>query len=170
MKIRVSAMITLLLVLAAPVFAQQVSVDYLKSVDFSKFHTYAWGEENPNQIRNSILAQVAKTQIESAMQSKGFTQVKATENPDILLVASGGARKQTSYTAFGTGPRFGGGMATVSPQQSTEGTLIVSLYNAKEKQLVWRGVSQGTLSSNGDKNQKLVQKAVEKMFKKYPTK
>jgi hypothetical protein len=46
----------------------------------------------------------------------------------------------------------------------------VSLYNAKEKQLVWRGVSQGTLSSNGDKNQKLVEKAVEKMFKKYPVK
>jgi hypothetical protein len=170
MKTRVSAIITLFLVLAAPVLAQQVSVDYLKSVDFSKFHTYAWQQENPNQIRNSILAQVAKTQIESAMQSKGFTQVKPTENPDITLIASGGARTQTSYTAFGTGPRFGGGMATVTPQQTKEGTLIVSLYNAKEKQLVWRGVAQGTLSSNGDKNQKLVEKAVEKMFKKYPTK
>src|ERR1700744_2130432 len=111
MKIRVSAVFTLILICAAPVIVQQVSVDYLKTVDFSKFHTYAWGEENPNQIRNSILAQVAKTEIESAMQSKGFTKVKPTENPAILLVASGGARKQTSYTAFGTGPRFGGGMA-----------------------------------------------------------
>jgi hypothetical protein len=170
MKTRVSALITLMLILTAPVLAQQVSVDYIKTVDFSRFHTYAWGEENQNQIRNSILAQVAKTQIEAAMQSKGFTQVKRTENPDVLLVANGGARKETSYTAFGTGPRFGGGMATLTPQQSTEGTLVVSLYQAKEKQLVWRGVSQGTLSSNGNKNQKLVEKAVQKMFKKYPTK
>ncbi|MGC2401106.1 MAG: DUF4136 domain-containing protein [Acidobacteriaceae bacterium] len=168
MKTRVSAVITLMLIFAAPVLAQQVSVDYLKNVDFSKFHTYAWGEENANQIRNSILAQVAKTNIESAMQSKGFTQVKRTEHPDLLLLASGGSRQQTSYSTFGTGPRFGGGMATITPQQSTEGTLIVSLYDAGAKQLVWRGIAQGTLSNNGDKNQKLVQKAVDKMFKKYP--
>jgi hypothetical protein len=168
MKTRVSAVITLLLILGAPVWAQQVSVDYVKTVNFSKFHTYAWAQENANQIRNSILAQVAKTDIESAMQSKGFTQVKPTENPDITLLASGGARQQTTYNAFGTGPRFGGGMATITPEQSTEGTLIVSLYDANAKQLVWRGIAQGTLSSSGDKNQKLVQKAVDKMFKKYP--
>ena len=41
-------------------------------------------------------------------------------------------------------------------------------YDAKAKQLVWRGIAQGTLSNNGDKNQNLVHKAVEKMFKKYP--
>lgn len=168
MKTRVSAIITLMLILTAPLLAQQVSVDYLKSVDFSKFHSYAWGEENANQIRNSILAQVAKTQIEAAMQSKGFTQVKRTENPDLILLASGGSRQQTSYSAFGTGSRFGGGLATITPQQSTAGTLIVSLYDAKAKQLVWRGIAQGTLSNSGDKNQKLVQKAVEKIFKKYP--
>jgi hypothetical protein len=46
--------------------------------------------------------------------------------------------------------------------------LMVNLYDAKAKQLVWRGVAQGTLSNNGDKNQNLVHKAVEKMFKKYP--
>ena len=170
MKTRVSAVITLILICVAPVMAQQVSVDYLKNVDFSKFHTYAWGEENANQIRNSILAQVAKTNIESAMQSKGFTQVKRNENPDILLQANGGSRQQTSYSAFGTGTRFGGGLATITPQQSTEGTLIVSLYDANGKQLVWRGIAQGTLSSSGDKNQKLVQKAIDKMFKKYPKK
>ncbi|HTZ58963.1 MAG TPA: DUF4136 domain-containing protein [Acidobacteriaceae bacterium] len=168
MKTRVSAVITLMLILTVPTLAQQVSVDYLKTVDFSKFHTYAWAPEDANKIRNSILAQVARTNIEAAMQSKGFTQVKSSENPDVILLASGGARQQTSYSAFGTGPRFGGGLATITPQQSTAGTLIVSLYDAKAKQLVWRAIAQGTLSNNGDKNQKLVQKAVEKMFKKYP--
>jgi hypothetical protein len=59
-------------------------------------------------------------------------------------------------------------MSTITPQQSREGTLIVNLYDAKAKQLVWRGIATGTLSDNGDKNQNLVHKAVEKMFKKYP--
>jgi hypothetical protein len=59
-------------------------------------------------------------------------------------------------------------MGTITPQQSTAGTLIVNLYDAKAKQLVWRGIAQGTLSNSGDKNQNLVHKAIEKMFKKYP--
>ena len=167
MKIRVSALSILLLILAAPLVAQQVSVNYVKGQDFTRFHTYAWGEENTNQIRNSILAQVAKTDIETAMASKGLTKVQKTENPDLILLASGGSKQQTSYSAWGTGPRFGG-MATITPQQSTEGTLIVNLYDAKAKQLVWRGIAQGTLSNNGDKNQNLVHKAVQKMFKQYP--
>jgi Domain of unknown function (DUF4136) len=167
MKIRVPALSILLLILAAPLVAQQVSVNYVKGQDFSRFHTYAWGEENTNQIRNSILAQVAKTDIETAMASKGLTKVQKTENPDLILLASGGSKQQTSYSAWGTGPRFGG-MATITPQQSTEGTLIVNLYDAKAKQLVWRGIAQGTLSNNGDKNQNMVHKAVQKMFKQYP--
>jgi hypothetical protein len=167
MKIRVSALCTLLLMIAAPMLAQQVSVNYVKTQSFSAFHTYAWGEENANQIRNSILAQVAKTDIENAMQSKGLTKVQKNENPDLILLASGGSKQQTSYSAWGAGPRFGG-MSTITPQQSTEGTLIVNLYDAKAKQLVWRGIAQGTLSNNGDKNQNLVHKAVEKMFKQYP--
>jgi hypothetical protein len=167
MKIRLSARCILLLVLGAPMLAQQVSVNYVKTQSFSGFHTYAWGEENASQIRNSILAQVAKTDIENAMQSKGLTKVEKTGNPDLILVASGGSKQQTSYSAWGAGPRFGG-LSTITPQQSTEGTLIVNLYNAKAKQLVWRGIAQGTLSNNGDKNQNLVHKAVEKMFKQYP--
>ncbi len=169
MKTRVSALCTLFFLLAAPVFAQQVSVNYIKTQNFSAYHTYAWGEENTNQIRNSILAQVAKTDIETAMQSKGLTKVAKGENPDLILLASGGSRQQTSYSAWGAGPRFGG-MGTITPQQSTEGTLIVNLYDAKAKQLVWRGVATGTLSNNGDKNQNLVHKAIEKMFKQYPKK
>jgi hypothetical protein len=168
MKIRISALCILVLIMATPLVAQQVSVNYVKTQDFSKFHTYAWGEENANQIRNSILAQVAKTDIEAAMQNKGLTKVQRTDSPDLILLASGGSKQQTSYSAWGPGPRFGGGMSTITPQQSTEGTLVVNLYDAKAKQLVWRGIAQGTLSNNGNKNQNLVHKAVQKMFKQYP--
>src|SRR5258708_8378929 len=143
MKIRLSALCTLLLMVAAPVLAQQVSVNYVKTQNFSGFHTYAWGEENANQIRNSILAQVAKTDIENAMQSKGLTKVAKTDNPDLILLASGGSKQQTSYSAWGAGPRFGG-MSTIPPQQTREGTLIVSLYHPKAKPLVLPGLPPGT--------------------------
>jgi hypothetical protein len=38
----------------------------------------------------------------------------------------------------------------------------------KSPPLIWRGVSQDTLSNNGDKNQKMVQNAISKMFKQWP--
>ena len=66
------ATLCFIFVLVAPVFAQQVSVNYNHGVSFAQFHTYAWGGNNQNQIQNSILAQVAQQDINSAMQQKGL--------------------------------------------------------------------------------------------------
>jgi hypothetical protein len=63
---------------------------------------------------------------------------------------------------------IGGGMGGITPEQNVEGTLVVDLHDAKSQALIWRGISQGTLSNNGDKNQKMVQNAINKMFKQWP--
>jgi hypothetical protein len=63
---------------------------------------------------------------------------------------------------------IGGGMGGITPQQNVVGTLIVDLYDAKTKSLLWRGIAQNTLSTNGSKNSQMVTKAVQKMFKQYP--
>jgi len=44
----------------------------------------------------------------------------------------------------------------------------VDLYNAGTQSLVWRGIAQDTLSNNGNKNQQMVQKAIQKMFNQWP--
>jgi len=167
MKVKVLTICVLCLLVAAPVLAQQVSVNYNHGMSFSQFHTYAWGSNNTNQIQNSILAQVAQQDIESAMAGKGLTKVEESQNPDLILTASGGERAQTSYNAWGM-RGIGGGMGGITPQQNVEATMIVSLYNPKTQELVWRGIAQDTLSNNGDKNQKMVQKAIDKMFKQWP--
>jgi hypothetical protein len=142
-------------------------VNYNHGQSFSGYHTYAWGSNNRNEIANSIMAQAAKTDIENAMQGVGLTKVDESQNPDLILLANGGLKQQTSYSAWGM-RGIGGGMGGITPEQNVEGTMVVDLYDAKEKSLVWRGIAQDTLSNNGDKNQKLLEKAVEKMFKQYP--
>ncbi len=146
---------------------QQVSVNYDHNTSFAQYHTYAWGSNNKNQVRNSILAQVAQQDINSAMQGKGFQLVQESQNPDIILTASGGEREQTSYSAWGM-RGIGGGMGGISPEQNVEATLVVSLYDAKAQSLIWRGIAQNTLNNNGNKNQEMVEKAVTKMFKQWP--
>ena len=167
MKVRVLAVCALFALVAVPVWAQQVQVNYNHGVSFSQFHTYAWGSNNTNQIQNSILAQVAQQDIESAMAGKGLQKVPESQNPDLIITASGGEREQTSYNAWGM-RGIGGGMGSITPQQNVVATMVVSLYNPKNQELVWRGIAQDTLSDKGNKNQEMVQKAVQKMFKQWP--
>jgi len=167
MKARVLTICALFLLVAAPLFAQQVSVNYNHGVSFSQFHTYAWGNENTNRIQNSILAQVAQQDINNAMQGKGLQMVQENQNPDLILTASGGEKAQTSYNVWGM-RGIGGGMGGITPEQNVEATMVVSIYNPKTQELVWRGIAQDTLSTKGNKNQEMVQKAVNKMFKQWP--
>jgi len=162
------ALCALLLCIASTIaVGQQVSVNYDHNANFTQYHTYAWGSNNKNQIQNSILAQVAQQDIEAAMQQKGFQKVPESQNPDIILTASGGEREQTSYNAWGM-RGIGGGMGGISPQDNVEATMVVSLYDAKAQSLIWRGIAQNTLNNNGNKNQEMVQKAVNKMYKQWP--
>jgi Domain of unknown function (DUF4136) len=167
MKIKFALWAMLGCMASAVALGQTVSVNYNKSQDFSQYHTYTWASNNANQIKNSILAQQAQSDINTAMQGKGLQMVQESQNPDVILLASGGMQQQTSYSAWGM-RGIGGGMGGITPQQNVIGTLIVDLYDAKTKSLLWRGIAQNTLTNNGSKNSQMVTKAVQKMFKQYP--
>ena len=167
MKVKAIFAAMAILLCCSCAMAQQVSVNYNHNASFAQYHTYAWGSNNTNQIRNSILAQVAQHDIDAAMQSKGLQKVMENQSPDLILTASGGEREQTSYNAWGM-RGWGGGMGSITPQQNVEATMVVSLYDAKAQELVWRGIAQNTLNNNGNKNQEMVQKAIQKMFKQWP--
>jgi hypothetical protein len=168
MKTRTALCVVLMCITSGLGFAQQVSVNYNHSQSFASYHTYAWGADNANQVQNSILAQVAVQGIDSALQGKGWQKVEAGQNPDVLVTASGGMKQQTSYSAWGM-RGIGGGMGGITPEQNVIGTLIVDLYDAKTQTLIWRGIGQNALNNNGSKNQQIVQKALAKMFKEWPT-
>ena len=158
----------MLLCIASTIAAgQQVSVNYNHSQSFMQYHTYAWGGNNANQVQDSILAQVAMQDIDSALHGKGWQKVAEGQNPDVIVTANGGMKQQTSYSAWGM-RGIGGGMGGITPEQNVIGTMIVDLYDAKTQSLIWRGIAQNALNNNGDKNQQIVQKAVTKMFKQWP--
>ncbi len=62
--------------------------------------------------------------------------------------------------------------ASINGQTSTIpiGTLVVDLYDPARKQLVWRGEASKTIDvkRDPDKNYKNLQKAMAKLFRKYP--
>jgi hypothetical protein len=65
--------------------------------------------------------------------------------------------------------RFGN-EATTTVENYRVGTLVVDMYDAQNKRLVWRGTSTDTLSDKPENNEKKLDKAVDKMFKDFPPK
>jgi len=171
MKTKIASFLALLCLLSTLAAAQKVYVNYNHATDFSKFKTYAWGQgQNPNAIQDPIALQNAQQEINSQLAVKGLQMVQESQNPDIIIVLSSGIKQQTSYNAWGTGGgwRMGGGMGEITPETSNIGTLVVDIYDANGKQMVWRGIAQGTLSAKSSKNEKEMNKAIAKMFKQYP--
>ena len=50
----------------------------------------------------------------------------------------------------------------------TVGTLVVDLFDAKTKQLMFRGSAQDEISDKPEKNAKKLAKASDKLFKDFP--
>jgi len=66
------------------------------------------------------------------------------------------------------GNRYGGmGSAQTTVNEYLVGTLV-DMFDAKSKNLVFRGTAQDELSDNPDKNAKKLEKASAKMFKNFP--
>ena len=116
MKMKFALCATLLSITATIAFGQQVSVNYNHSQSFAQYHTYAWESNDPNRINNSILAQVAQSDIENALQAKGLSKVDMSANPDLIVMGSGGLKQETSYSAWGM-RGIGGGMGGIRPSK-----------------------------------------------------
>ena len=157
------------LLLASASLAQQVKTDYDRGTDFSHYRTYSW-----EKVRTSDALWVdrIKEAVNSALSAKGVTPVAS--GGDIAVVAIEMTKNQqtlnTFYDGFGGGWRWGGGFgnATTTVDNYKVGTLVVDLFDANSKQIIWRGSSSDTLSDKSDKNIKNLDKGVQKMFDHYP--
>ena len=160
---------------AAYASAQDVSVNYDTSIDFSKYKTYKWvdidGATYPDQLTDLMI----RNAVDSTLRTKGL--VRQDSGSVSLFVGYQLATSQDKqWNAYGTGGGYGWrggagmGMATATQSTVTTGTLAVDLYDPALKQLVWKSTATKQLNPSSDpaKNQKNMQKAADKMFKNYP--
>jgi len=150
-------------------FAQQVKTDYDRGTDFSHYKTYSWEKV---QTSDPLWVGRIKEAVNSALAAKGLTPVES--GGDVAIVAIEMTKNQQSlntfYNGFGGGWRWGGGFgdATTTVDNYKVGTLVVDLFDANTKQVIWRGSSSDTLSDKSDKNIKNLDKGVQKMFDHFP--
>src|SRR3984893_3512054 len=168
---RIAAALGLTLALASVSFAQHVKTDYDHNANFGQYKTYSWEKV---QTKDPLLVDRIKDAVNRALTAKGWTQVDS--GGDVCVMAIEITQQQqtlnTFYDGFGGGRRWGGfggfGDATTTTETYKVGSLVVDLFDAKSKNLLWRGSSSDTLSNNADKNTKNLDKGVQKMFAHFP--
>jgi hypothetical protein len=141
--------IALLFCFTAASFGQQVKTDYDHNANFGQYKTYSWEKI---QTRDPLVVDRIKDAVNGALTAKGWTQVDS--GGDVSIVAMETTQNQqtlnTFYDGFGGGWRWGGfGDATTTTETYKVGTLVVDLFDAKTKNLIWRSSSSDTLSNNG---------------------
>lgn len=157
----------LFLVVSAAI-AQKVLYNYNRGTDFSQYNTYQWVAIGGLRL-NPIIQKNIQQVIEQQLALKGLRKVAS--HGDLDLAYRTGLSSEKQIRGWRTGPRW---TATAMAATSTihVGTLVVDMYDPATRQLVWQGEVSKVLhpSSNADKNYKNLQKAIAKLFKKYPPK
>ena len=167
-----TAVVLFLLLTAGQSFAQKISVDFDKAIDFSKYKTYAFAAGTPTPV--TLTNQRIEKAIESQLGAKGLTRVESNADLTVVFHCSVTERTQlntTSLDGWGWGGwrrRGGGGTAITHVERIPVGTLIVDIGDSSTKRYIWRGTATKTISSKPDKNAKAIDPAVKKMFEKFP--
>jgi hypothetical protein len=155
--------------------AQDVTIDFDKDFNFSPVKTYSikigttWG--------NDLSQRRVLAEFDEAINAKGWKKV-AEGTSDLIVILHGATQAKREATTFysgmgGYGYRgFGGGMGSASTvvNEYRVGTVVVDMFDAKTKNLVFRGIAEDEISDNPDKNVKKLEKASAKMFKNFPPK
>jgi hypothetical protein len=168
---RTAICISFVLAMMGAALAQHVETDFDHQANFSQYKTYSWQAIKPE---DSLWDARIKSAVDAQLAAKGWTKVDSGGDVSVVAIKTTQTQRtlQTFYDGFGGGWRwrgFGGmGQSTTTEQDYKEGTLVVDLYDAKTKQLMWRGSAEDTLSDKAAKNEKNLDKGVAKMFKKFP--
>jgi hypothetical protein len=167
----------------------KVVVDYDKSVDFTKYKTYSyygWADES-----DKILNRFDRERIEKAFaeefKKRGLEYVEKDGDMVVSLFIVVEQKTQTSANTthhggyggyyggyYGRGPGYGWGPSysttTVTKYDYQVGTLVVDVFDAKKKELIWEGIGTKTVDENPETRDKNIPKAVSAIMNQYPVK
>jgi hypothetical protein len=170
-----------------------VKVNWRTGAPFASYQTFAWQDsKNPGA---PFYGQWVKSDVLAELATKGLTPIAAGQTPDLIVTYHVQGQELIDTTSntdsdgfgWGAGPWGGGwgwygGWGGWGPLDESATTftsehpheiliLTISMADAKQKMLVWRGQATVENPSNSQKgDEKQTKQCVEKLFKSYPPK
>jgi hypothetical protein len=175
------------LLLASAGFAQEVWYKYFPKADFSKYKTYKWVPIESTDQLDPLADQQLKAAVDAELAKKGLAKIEGAE-ADLRIGYQVAFRKAMEWSAFTEMPgpgiyRSGGSRWDCDPLTRPIGTTTTTetlrigdfgldMYDAAQRQLVWRGDAAKTIEADvtRDRRKKNIEKGVAKLLKDYPPK
>jgi hypothetical protein len=154
----------------APAGQKPVEVDFEKTADFSSYHTYAWApfQEPASNPANHIRITRA---VERELEAKGFTKGESAAATDIFVHYQGSRDKKVRGTPSQRDSNWQPSNPTfqVDFSRVEVGTLVVELWDAKTKDIVWRAKAAEVIRRE-DQAEEVINQAVKRLMAAYPPK
>ncbi len=169
-----------------------INNDWDPGADFSQFQTFAL-LDNMGQPINGFNEQRIVAAIVADLTSKGLQQVDDGDKADLAIGYQVTTEDRTSFQTVhsswsGHGYRYpshwGGstrhssmhwgttnmGTSTTTQFNYTVGTLIIAMFEADNKELVWEGSASGTVtqSSRPEVNEQRINDAIQRILRSFP--
>jgi hypothetical protein len=163
--------------------AQTAIYNYARGVNFAEYKTYKWVDIEGSAATDQALDKHIKQAIDAQLAAKGLTKSQEEAQLYVAYQVSCPREKQIGQYrrggsgAYGPGWRYGysfgynygePAMSTATSSTIQLGNLVLDIYDASHKDLVWRGnVSNAT---SPDQKKYNLDKAVATLLKNYPPK
>ncbi len=169
-RLRILRLLAPPLFTAALAFAT-VRTDYDHHANFGRYHTYSW---TAIQAGDSLWQERIQKAVDSELAARGWRRVPSGGSATICAASQTTERDtvQTIYSNFpawgfdGFGASFGTATTYVIPE--SVGNLVVDIFDASDKRLIWRGMASKVLSSRPNRNIAKLNRAVAEMFRRFP--
>jgi hypothetical protein len=167
---RITLGLAMATLVATSALAQKITTESAPKASFASYKTFMWIKEP--KVGDPLLKQRIIDDVTAQLRAKGWQPL--SQGADVAVAAHVATRTEqtlnTFYDGFGGGWRWGGGFGSATTTVNTyeEGTLVVDLFDAKTQEAVWRGTATQDVSSNPEKQSKNIDKAVQKLFSKFP--
>jgi hypothetical protein len=171
MAIRTFLSAASLVLMGAITLAQNITYDFDRAIDFSRFKSFAWvrGTVLTDEINHNRVVNAVNTQL----STKGLLRVDVSSQPDLLVAYHATFDKDLQITGFSTGwgpYRFANRSGVARTEEILTGTLAVDIVDARTKTIVWRGTASKEVDVKADPNkrERNINRAAERLFKNYP--
>lgn len=151
----------------------KVVTDYSESADFSRFKTFQYKETDMTIADTNPLAhRRIVNAIRQEMIASGLTEVDS--GPDVYVTYYGTVNEQIVLHHTHMGYRYGSrwrsgvGHPTTIATTYLRGTLVIDIWEAEQKELVWRGVVSDAVSGNPDRNTARINRGIASVFERFP--
>lgn len=168
----------------------KVTTDLDKTVDFNDYKTleyWGWADDS-DKILNRFDKERLESSFANEFKKRGISVVEKGKGDIIVslhIVTEQKTQKSATTTSmggyggyggyggrysYGPGYGWGGGHSTTTMHEYdyTEGTLLISIFDAEKDELIWESAGTKTINEKPEKRETGIPKAVAAVMKNYP--